>query len=199
MRSLILTVGIGAALAAGCGRSHGNVAADSTSVHPPAPRSNPRSVTVSSPADSARLRYWSFADQFGESRSAFAKRLGMPVSTSVDTNSGPNHTAGTDSLLTVRYHGLEARFFVGAGHKEFPTELQVTDSGVLRELPVGIGAHRSDLERLFGVPDDEMSKGDTLLLHFGVPEAPPEYVNQDLWFSLVGGVVRKVAWVFFSD
>ncbi len=149
--------------------------------------------------DSARLRYWGYVTQFGDSRQQFSARLGIAMSASGHTIRNQYDSAVLDSVVTVVYRGITVRFFVGAGGKEFPTQLEVTDSAVRLPGPVGVGSRRSELDQYFGEAEHQEQRADTLLLDYVVPETAPDYTPQDIWCALVGGVVRKLAWVYYTD
>lgn len=190
---------VAAALSAACAGSEQKRAADTTAapVAPPGPQPVP-AASISSP-DSARAFYWSFVDRFGASRSQLIARLGAPASTISDTLRNQHDPRVVDSLVTLRYAGLSVRFFVGMGGNEFPTAVSVTDSGIALPLQVGIGAGRTEVERVFGEADYERTRGDSTLVEFLVPSVGISPGDNELTFVFVGGTVRRIEWVYYVD
>ncbi len=182
-----------------CAKPHPSAGSAGTTATGAAQRvaSKPNQTLTST--DSARLRYWGYVTQFGDSRQQFGARLGTATSASGDTVRNEHDSTVLDSVVTVVYRGITVRFFVGAGGKEFPTQLEVTDSTVRLPGPVGVGSRRSEVDQYFGEAEHQEQRADTLLLDYVVPATAPDYTPQDIWCALVSGVVRKVAWVYYTD
>jgi hypothetical protein len=185
---------LAAALVA-CGAPKHETAVGSPSRREAAPAAETAPGPVPSATDSVRGAYWAFVQKLDGRRADVRKVLGPPASSSGDTLRNVHDPAIVDSLVTLRFAGLQIQFFVGAaGGNEFPTLVSTTDSSVRLPLPVGIGSTRAELEHAFGRADFESSRSDSLCLQFAVPGG-----GNQLVFLLLNDRVRKVEWSYYVD
>ena len=102
-----------------------------------------------------------------------------------------------DTIVRLRYTGLEVAFYKEVDGREFLGGLTLTNPhcDVLPGLSVGASAAR--LTRLFGAPTFRTAVADSLILQFQAGEPGP--VDSYIFFVVRRDTIRAIGWQFGID
>jgi hypothetical protein len=108
------------------------------------------------------------------------------------------HSAETDSIVRLRYPGLEIAFYKATdGGKELLGAVTLTSPGCELHPGLRVGASAAILRRLLGVPTVENNVADSTMMQYEASTEGPVYSY--LNFMVLRDTIRAIEWQFGID
>jgi len=131
----------------------------------------------------------------GDTEAATVALLGRPAERRVDTFTN-RHTPQTDSIVRLRYPGLEVAFYK-TSEAEFLGAVTLTSPGCEVLPGLSVGAPAAVLPKLLGAPAMDNVRGDSLIVQFELPDEAP--VRSYLNVTALRDTIRVIQWQFGID